>query len=131
MTLTIIDTVTQQNFTLTPTPTTISGGIGNDVIVATNGVLYGGDTITLGGVGNTLVLQGDGTFKLQAPAALSGIQTVNLQGATSGRTVYLRDGLDLTVNVLDAANVAMVGAANDDVVKPRGGRQRLLRRRRR
>ncbi len=95
---------------------TVAGGGGGDTLIATNGVLHASQTITLGGVGNTLVLQGDGTFKLQAPAALSGIQTVNLQGATSGQTVYLRDGLDLTVNVLDAANVAMVGAANDDVV---------------
>jgi hypothetical protein len=118
VTLTITDVVTQQNFVLTRTPTTISGGTGGDAIFATNGVLYGGDHITPAGSGNTLFLDGPGVFDLRAPVALSNIQAADVEDAAAGQgqVIYLRNGLDLTLNVLDGAGITVVGAANNDII---------------
>jgi Ca2+-binding RTX toxin-like protein len=93
-------------------------GSGNDTLVATSGTLRAGQTIATGGSGNTLLLQGTGSFDLRTPAVLSGIQTLDLQGAAAGQSqiVWLRDGLDLTLNVQDGAAVAVYGAANNDII---------------
>ena len=58
------------------------GSAGNDVFVATTGVLRAGQQITGGGGLNTLVLQGGGVFNLAAPSVLTNIQVVD---ATEGQ----------------------------------------------
>ena len=82
-TVTVTGTV-QPYVVLTRTPTRISGGPGNGTVIATSGVLYSGDQIAPAG-SNTLVAQGAGNFDLRAPAALSGIQTVDVTGAAAGQ----------------------------------------------
>ena len=113
---TITVTATVTTGTLTAAPTTIFGGSGNETIVAASGVLFAGDAIQPSGTGNVLVLEGAGLFDLMAPAVLSGVQTVTLDGAPAGRSqlVWLRNGLDATVTVDDAANVTIFGAVGDN-----------------
>ncbi len=64
------------------------------------------------------MLQGAGTFDLRAPSALTNTQTVDAEGATAGQTrsIYLRNGLDLTLNILDSGTVNLFGAANSDII---------------
>jgi Ca2+-binding RTX toxin-like protein len=95
----------------------VQGG-GDDTLVATNGILRSGQTIAPGGGTNTLLLQGAGLFDLRAPAVLSNIQTLDVTGASAGQpqVVFLRDGLDLTLNVQDSAGVTVLGAANNDII---------------
>jgi hypothetical protein len=103
----------------TNTLTVIQGSAaGDDTFIATNGVLRAGQTIVAAGPGNTLVAQGSGTFNLAAPAVLSGIQVVDLTGAAAGQmqVLDLRAGGSLMVNVLDAANISVVGNADSDIV---------------
>ncbi len=102
-----------RTYNLTRKADTITGGLGNNVIVATNHTLNARDNIDGGSSGNnTLALQGGGTFDLQAPATLTDIQTITAQEgvhpdwdngfANSYQTVYLRDGMNATVNVASA-----------------------------
>jgi len=98
-----------------------------------------------GGVGgtNTLVLQGSGLFDLRLPTTLTDIQTITAQEgqsayASGGQTfpaqnqiVFLRDGLNATVNVsADAsfnpsnpkpATITIQGANNSDVINLASG----------
>ena len=90
---------------------TIHAGAGNDIVVATS-PLNAGDVIDGGGGMNTLVLAGAGTFNLALPETLTDIELITAQegqaaytptgGASipsTRQTVYLRDGLNATVNV--------------------------------
>ncbi|WP_428485128.1 cellulase family glycosylhydrolase [Rhodopila sp.] len=90
---------------------------GGDNVLVTDGILRGGQSFTGSGT-NTLLLQGAGLFNLSAPATLTGIGMANATGAAAGQTqsITLRAGLDLTLNVLDAAAVTVRGAANNDVI---------------
>ena len=98
----------------------VEGNTGGDTIIVPGRQLWSTSGIDLGGGGNTLTLQGGGYFDLRAPAVLTGVQTLNAQeGQGSGeQTVYLRDGLDLTVNVASSAGGGIVihGADNADVI---------------
>ena len=100
------------------TSITVQGGGGNDTLIDNDGILRAGQTIAPGGVNNTLVLATSGMFDLRAPTILSNIQTVDLENATAGqgRIVYLRNGLNLTLNDLDSANTTIIGAANNDII---------------
>ncbi len=106
---------------LTRTPTTIVGGAGDDTYIAASGVLYSGQSINGGGGTNTLLLQGAGTFDLRAPTTLKNITVLNATEGQPGyllpdativpsqvQTVYLRDGLNVTMNV------APSGSPNSD-----------------
>ena len=99
-------------------------GSSDDTLIATDGILRAPQTIAPGGTGNTLLLQGAGLFNLAAPAVLSGIETVSLQGAAAGQSqlVWLRNGLDLTVNLLDSATVTVFGASNNDTINLGAGK---------
>ena len=96
-----------RTYTLTTAPTTITGTAGNDTIIATNATLISRDHIDAAGGANKLQLSGGGSFDLGAPAQLANIGVVVAQEgqaagggiADSTQTIYLRDGLDLTVNV--------------------------------
>jgi hypothetical protein len=101
----------------------VTGG-SNDTLIATGSILRTGQTIALSGTLNTLLLEGAGPFGLSAPAVLSGIQTADLRGASAGQWqfVWLRDNLDLTLNVQDSANVEVWGAANNDTINLGAGR---------
>jgi hypothetical protein len=113
-----------QTFILTAAPTTITGTVGNDTIISTNATLNSRDHIDGGGgSGNLLMLSGGGSFDLGAPAQLVGIQLVAAaegQAPSSGggvggvQTIYLRDGLDLTVNV--ASGTQAVGNTNVETI---------------
>jgi Ca2+-binding RTX toxin-like protein len=109
-----------------PTNTTVAidGIAGNDVFVATNGVLHGGESVTGGGSNNTLVAQGGGLFRLDEPATLANVQVLD---ATEGQGsaeqfIFLRNGLDLTLNLGSAATnpqsagAVVHGATNDDII---------------
>ncbi|MGB9153392.1 MAG: choice-of-anchor D domain-containing protein [Alphaproteobacteria bacterium] len=128
-----------QTYTLTTKAVTINGNAGNNTIIATNGTLVAGDKIN-GGTGgtNTLELQGAGTFNLATPATLTGISVITAQEgqaayqsglttiAGTNQTVYLRSGLNATVNVLsdtsinaknlNAAGITIYGANNSDII---------------
>ena len=103
---------------------TIDGIAGDDVFVATNGVLRAGQNITAGGSSNTLVAQGGGVFRLDQPATLANIQVMD---ATEGQGsaeqyIFLRNGLDLTLNLGSAATnpqlagAVVHGATNHDII---------------
>ena len=132
----VVDT---QTFTLTSGPDTISGGATVNAIDAAAGTLNAGDSIDGGTSGkNALVLQGAGLFDLRAPSVLTGVQTVDAtegQAAySSGGTtipatnqiVYLRDGLDVTVDVAsdpsvnsadpNAPGITIYGADDSDTI---------------
>jgi hypothetical protein len=96
----------------------VRGGGGDDTLTAIAGRLFAGQTIAPGGGTNTLSLLGAGLFDLRAPAVLSNIQTADVSGASIGQSqvVWLRDGLDLTLNVLDGAGITVFGAANNDII---------------
>ena len=118
----------------------VQGSAGDDTIVAAYGDLTGASAIDGGAGSNTLALSGGGIFDLRAPASLTNIGTIT---ATEGQgeyrsadgtvnvanqepIIYLRDGLDATVDVasgaaLDSANphpsgVMIYGADNADVI---------------
>ncbi len=96
-------------FTLTKRPDTVECGPGDDTILAAKGTLGAGDEIDGGGGNNTLELQGPGSFDLRKPTTLTNLTTVLAQegqaadiisgAAGSRQTIFLRDGLDVVVNV--------------------------------
>jgi hypothetical protein len=94
-------------FTLTPMPTTLNPAAGTDTFIAINGALNARDSITGGSSGglNTLDLSGAGVFDLQAPKVLANIQIVNASDTQPGigQTVFLRDALNVTLNVASLA----------------------------
>jgi plastocyanin len=130
-TTSVVATATAGNtYVLTTHADTVAGGANDDKIVAKPGTLSAGDNIDGGGGINSLVLTGHGTFDLRAPASLASIQLVDAQEgqAASGtiksttQTVYLRSGLNATINVeaalINAANpiaptITIVGVAGD------------------
>ena len=89
----------------------VEGSTGGDTVIVTAHVLNETTAIDLGGADNTLDLQGGGYFHLSIPSTLTGIDSVTAQegqAAYSGGgtvvgstepTIYLRDGLNVTVNV--------------------------------
>jgi hypothetical protein len=118
-----------QTYTLTNKADTITGGAGNNVIIAKNNTLNATDSIDGGAIGTqTLTLQGGGKFDLRAPATLKDIQIITAQEASddSRQTIYLRDGLNATVNVASAAvtpnssddlpGITIIGANNSDII---------------
>jgi autotransporter passenger strand-loop-strand repeat protein len=128
---------------LTTGPDTIEGGVGNDIIIATNNTLSTGDQIDGGGGTNTLELVGAGTFNMAVPATLADIQTITAQEGqaayAAGGTTYpaqnqivtLRNGLNATVDVsADAAvdpgnpkapTITIIGAQNAAVINLAAG----------
>jgi hypothetical protein len=90
----------------------VEGSTGGDTLVATPGSLTSAANINLSG-SNTLDLVGPGTFNLALPAELKGITTIDAQEGQNGfgaiqwtrQTLYLRNGMDATVNVASDASV--------------------------
>ena len=132
-----------QTFTLTTGVDHVEGGAGNNTVIAAANTLTLGDTID-GGTGgtNTLALRGGGTFDLRAPTTLTDIEIITAQegqpaGISNGttiqsqvQTIYLRNGLNATVNVspatLTAGNtkaptIDIIGANNTDVINLASG----------
>jgi hypothetical protein len=113
--VTIKPVATGQTYILTKGPDTVNGGAGNNTIIAAGGTLSKGDMIDGGSGTNTLVLQGGGRFNLGLPTTLTNIEILDAQeGQAAGggqpsirQNVYLRNGLNLTVNV--ASGVAAAG----------------------
>jgi hypothetical protein len=109
-----------QTFNLSNKADTITGNAGNNVIVATSNSLSTGDKIDGGTNGvNTLSLQGAGNFDLRAPTTLTDIQTITAQEAITSQKIFLRDGLNATVNVASGSagsTITIVGANNSDVI---------------
>jgi hypothetical protein len=130
--------IQSSTFDLTKNVDTITGGAGNDTIIAASATLTSRDRIDGGGGSNKLALEGPGTFNLALPTTLTNIQAITAtegQGAYSGggqtfaaqnQIVVLRAGLNATVNVeadtsFNAANpkpatITIVGAANSDII---------------
>ncbi len=130
-TLTVIGVLA---YALTRTPTTITGGPGNDLFIATGGALYGRDIIDGGGGTNTLQLSGAGIFDLRAPQSLANIQAITAQEGqpafappggtpvgTTRQSIYLRPGMDAGLTVSPGISapgnplgqgITIVGAAN-------------------
>jgi hypothetical protein len=135
-TLTITGTIlaAKQSFTLTTGKDTVAAANNDDTVTAAANTLTSTDTIDGGAGVNTLTLAGGGGFDLRAPTKLTNIQILNARegqftpnAATNHQqTVYLRDGLDLTVNVAPDVNpnpgllvfdsIIIHGAANNDVM---------------
>jgi hypothetical protein len=66
---------------------------------------------------NTLNLVGGGYFDLGAPAKLVNMQIVTAQESSAGTTVYMRNSLNVTVNVAPSGGGALtVYGANDSDV---------------
>ena len=150
-TLTVTGTVVapvNQTFTLTTGPDTFTGGAGNNTVDAATNTLSSGDNID-GGVGgtNTLALTGGGLFNLKAPTTLTNIQTITAQEGQAlfvsgsevipaqNQIVYLRDGLDATVNATAAtlnpsnpraATLTIIGAHNAAVINLAAGNDTVL-----
>ncbi|MGE0108349.1 MAG: calcium-binding protein [Bdellovibrionales bacterium] len=123
------------NITLNARAPSVIGSDGDDIITAVNGSLRSTNSIDAAGGDNTLRLSGAGTFDLRAPVQLDNIQTIETQEGQTGYTsedgsisfpsarqaVYLRDGMDATVNVASAeinesnprsAGITIYGADN-------------------
>src|SRR6185437_14007819 len=100
-----------QTFILTTGTDHFTGGSGDDTVIAAKGTVNGSDTVDMDGGNNTLALQGPGAIDLRRPKTLTNIQVITAQEgqpaapgiAAQKQTVYLRDGLDATVNVSAAS----------------------------
>jgi hypothetical protein len=137
-----------QTFTLTRGVDTVVGGLGNNTIDAATNTLSPGDSIDGGGGGNnTLVLQGGGLFDLRAPSLLTNVQTITAQEGqaifisgngvipATNQIVYLRDGLNATVDVTAAsvnpnnprpATITIFGANNSDTINLASGNDTVV-----
>ena len=119
--------LTGQTITLTKAPDIATGGAGNDVFSAAGSTLNSRDQLDGAGGVNTLVLTGAGMYDLGAPKVLANIQVVTAtEGQITGggladttQTVYLRDGLDVTVNV--AAGTPAAGNTQPESITIYGG----------
>ena len=140
-TLTITGTVLapKGSYSLTAGKDTIAAANNNDTITGAANTLTTTDSIDGGAGVNTLALVGGGQFDLRAPTKLTNIQLLNAQDGqyTSSpatnhqQVVWLRDGLDLTVNVAPDLNanpglivfdsIVIHGAANNDVINLSSG----------
>lgn len=114
--------ITGKSYLLTPGVDKVSAGSGANVIVAADGALSSGDTITGNGT-NYLSLAGAGTFDMRAPSKLSGIGTVVAYTdlPAGPETLYTRAGQSVTVNVVDnpqsgvRAPITIHGNADADI----------------
>ena len=120
---TVTSTITVgETFTLTMGIDHVTGTSGNDLILAASGTLSKNDMIDGAGGTNTLQLTGGGTFDLRLPATLTNIQVLNAtEGAgTAHETVYLRNGLNLTVNVANDTGsrpgISIIGANDSSTI---------------
>ncbi len=113
---------------------TITGAGGSNTYDAVNGTLNAGDKLNAGPGSNTLALLGGGVFNLSLPTQLAGITLVDAEEgqqpsgtiASTYQTVYLRGGLNVTLDVLpnpapNAANpnpegITIHGAADSSVI---------------
>jgi hypothetical protein len=102
----------------------LDGTTGNDMFVATSGLLRAGQQINGGTGTNTLELEGGGSFNLAAPATLTNIRQVD---ATEGQgaampNIYLRNGTDLTLTLASSltdpqsSGAVVYGADNTDTI---------------
>src|SRR6185312_2485801 len=119
-----------------------TGGSGDDTVIAAKGTLNFNDLIDMDGGTNTLALQGAGSFDMRKPHTLTNIQFITAQEgqpaysngtqtfAAQNQTVYLRNGLNATVNVsaasLDPGNpkpatITIFGAHNSAVINLASG----------
>jgi hypothetical protein len=119
-TLTVTGTVvvlTGQTYTLTAAPATITGTTGNDVFNAASNTLNSHDQLDGNTGSNTLNLVGGGYFDLGAPAKLVNMQIVTAQESSAGTTVYMRNSLNVTVNVAPSGSgtLTVYGANDSDV----------------
>lgn len=115
-----------QTFMLTSGPDTISGGGGDNTIIATDGTLSASDQIDGGSSGqNILSLQGTGTFDLTQPTTLTDIAVVDASETAGGsfQAVTMLSGLNVTVNVASVAGgqIYIYGANDADVFNLGGG----------
>ncbi len=127
-------------YKLSTTQTTYVGAAGGDIFDTTANTLLPADVIAGGNGSNALDLQGGGVFNLQAVWKLQGIQflvaqegqaayTVPGTGSTipaTGQTVYLRNGLNLEVDVSNAVltpgnptapGIVIHGASDADLIR--------------
>ena len=129
-TITVSGTVvsTGSTYTLTAAPMTIVGTTGNDTFNATTNTLNSHDSINGNGGVDTLNLIGGGYFDLGAPSTLANIEVVTAQESAAGATVYMRNALNVTLNVTPGgtgslliyggndSDVYNLGAGSDTVV---------------
>lgn len=124
--------VTSQSFTFTSGADNFHGGAEDDTFVATAGTLSRRD-VAIGGSGtNVLKLQGGGAFDLRDPKTLSNIPTVTVtEGAGAAKpSVYLRDGLNVTLDVTSGsganAGIAVFGGNDASVINLGGGADTVI-----
>jgi hypothetical protein len=116
-----------KTFTFTAGVDNLQGGPEGDAFFATANTLTKGDVAVGGSATNVLELQGGGTFDLRKPKTLTGIPVVTVtEGAgTDKPTVFLRAGLDVTVNVSSGTGaspgITIVGANDASVINLGGG----------
>jgi hypothetical protein len=118
-----------------------------DSVAGADTITYGasdsiGGSLSDSGDTSTLLLSGPGTFDLTALASLTGIQVIDAQEGqlayadsseddpAQDQTIYLRDNLDVTVNVSPAtlipgnpgpATITIIGANDTDVINLASG----------
>lgn len=100
--------------TLAVGPNTITGGPGNNTLIASAAALNSRDVIDGGPGTNLLQLTGTGQFDLGAPKQLLDIASTTVaESAGAVTTVYLRDGLNtnLTVAGVTGGRILIYGAA--------------------
>ncbi len=137
------DDTAGQIYVLTPVPVTIAAGIGNDLFIAKGSTLNSHDRIDGGGGYNQLQLSGSGSFDLAAPALFSNMQLILASegqaagGGTANGTqmIYLRDGLNVTLNVASGTpnpadpnpeTVTIYGTADNSIINLGGGRDSVV-----
>jgi hypothetical protein len=125
-TLTITGTVvtpsSNNTYTLATGPNTVLGAAGGDLFIAAAGAINSHDQITGGSGSNTLQLTGGGLFDLDAPKVLANIETIVAAegqagvgtGADGRQTVYVRDGVNQTVDV--TSGTAAKGNTNPETI---------------
>jgi uncharacterized repeat protein (TIGR03803 family) len=114
-------------FTFTAGKDNLHGGPENDAFFATANTLSKGDVVVGGTATNVLELRGGGTFDMRAPATLTGIPTVTVTegSGTAQPLLYLRNGLDVTVNVSSGTGtkpgITITGANDASIIDLGGG----------
>jgi hypothetical protein len=134
-------TVTSQNgqtFILTTSTDHFTGGVNSDTFIAAAGTPTKNDTLDGAGGTDEIVLTGPGTFDLRKPKTIINIETIEAKEgqAASGASpaqnqiIYLRDGMNATVNVgpatIDPSNpkaptISIIGAHNAAIINLSSG----------
>jgi hypothetical protein len=101
-------------YTLTWAPMTIVGTTGNDTFNTATNTLNSHRSINGNGGVDTLDLIGGGYFDLGAPSTLTNIEIVTAQESAAGTTVFMRNGLNVTLDVTPGGSGSLLIYGDND-----------------